>query len=116
MAARKPGRSRHETRPPRAFRGRSYVPASAGTPASPYRRYSGSYTAIVMGIASANASRLRPSYLATSLSGETLAGASGLARGFNRKLMPMRLMAFMAAMVSVRSTRSFSVKAADAAA
>lgn len=33
--------------------------------------------------------------------------AAGLARGFNPKLTPIRLIAFMAAMVSVRSTRSF---------
>ena len=38
-----------------------------------------------------------------------------LARGFMRKLMPMRLMAFMAAIVRVRSTRSFSPNTANAA-
>jgi hypothetical protein len=38
-----------------------------------------------------------------------------LARGFMRKLMPMRLMAFMAAIVRVRSTKSFSPNAVNAA-
>lgn len=42
--------------------------------------------------------------------------AQALARGFRRKLIPMRLIAFMAAMVSVRSTRSFSPNTAAAAA
>lgn len=38
------------------------------------------------------------------------------ARGFKRKLIPMRLIAFIAAMVSVKSTRSFSPNTAAAAA
>lgn len=39
-----------------------------------------------------------------------------LARGFNRKLTPSRLIAFMAAMVKVKSTKSLSPKTASAAA
>lgn len=42
--------------------------------------------------------------------------AHAFARGFIRKLMPMRLMAFMAAIVRVRSTRSFSPNTSSAAA
>lgn len=41
---------------------------------------------------------------------------SALARGLRRKLMPRRLIAFIAAIVSVRSTRSFSENTAAAAA